>query len=151
MFKKQSPSITLVFSVVLTSFALWLSMINPSLVASVPGDSDLRADSEIVHPRLISRVNPVYPEAAREAELEATTIHQVLILRDGTVEVNDNSCLECTVNRRGKKPEEVLRGWCDDFCRASSEAVSQWIYEPAKRDGEPVDAYFTVAIEYQIE
>ena len=127
MIKKHSaPSIAVVLlAAAVISTALWLSMMDTSLVASVQSDSHLRADSEIVPPRLISRVNPVYPEAASEAELEARTILQVMILKDGTVEVNDDSCIQCVVNRKGKKPEQVLRGWCEDFCTASFEAVSK--------------------------
>ena len=108
------------------------------------------AGAEVVNPRLISRVMPEYPEEAREAQLEANTILQVMIRKDGTVEADDKSCLNCVVNRKGRDPEEVLRGWCDDFCRASAVAVRQWRYEPGTQDGEPVDVYFTVVLEYEL-
>ena len=108
-------------------------------------------DSTVVHPRIINRVNPIYPEEAREARLEATTILQVTIRKDGTTKLTNKSCFSCRVNRVGSRPERVLRGWCEDFCESSIEAVSQWLYEPGTQVGEPVDVYFTAVVDYTLE
>ena len=111
----------------------------------------LPADAEVTNPRLISRTDPIYPDEAHAAELEASIILQFVVRKDGTVETDDKSCIRCVVNRKGKKPEAVLNGWCDDFCLSSREAVSQWKYEAGTRDGERVDVYFTVVLDYELE
>jgi len=152
--KKQYPASSIavfLLSTAVFSFAFWLSITNGSSETYVPNDPGQRADSTVIHPRLISHVEPVYPQAAREAELEAGTILQLMIHKDGSVEVNDKSCIKCEVKRKGEEPEQVLHGWCDDFCGASIEAVTQWKYEPGKEDGEPVEVYFTVVIDYVLQ
>jgi len=40
--------------------------------------------------------------------------------------------------------EEVPGGF--GFGRAAIEAVRQWRYRPATRDGEPIDVYFTIIV-----
>ena len=147
------PAVTalaLVSGFVLLCSALWPSSAGSSHDASSPSGPVLPADSDDSHPHLISRVDPVYPEEAREAELEAKIILQLTIRKDGSVELDGKSCLVCEVNRQGKKSEEVLRGWCDDFIAASVDAVSQWKYEPGKQDGEPVDVLLTVRLDYEM-
>ncbi len=93
---------------------------------------------EVSKPVLIqaSKVAPEYPELARVTRSEGHVIMQAVILRDGTV-----------------ADLEILRavpiglGMLD----AAVEAVSQWRYEPAKLNGEPVDVYFTVFVEFKLD
>ena len=47
--------------------------------------------------------------------------------------------------------EEVLHGWCDDFCDASAAALAQWRYTPATMDGEPVAVYFAVPLSFVLQ
>jgi len=81
-----------------------------------------------------SRVEPALPRRAAEMGIRGVVTLQVLVRRDGSVgEVR------------------VLRveppGW--GFEEAASNAVGQWRYEPARREGEPVDAWFTVLYEFE--
>jgi len=109
------------------------------------------AEGKTTNPRLESRVEPVYPPEARAAGLEANVVLQAIIRKDGTVDGESARCLQCAVRRKGERPEEVLRGWCDDFCAASIEAAAQWHYTPGTMDGEPVDVYFTIVFEFVLQ
>jgi len=83
-----------------------------------------------------SKVDPVYPEAARADKVEGSVILQALILIDGTV-----------------SEIELLRASRPDypgFEEAAIEAVRQWRYEPALKDGVPVDTYFTIYVEFKL-
>lgn len=81
-----------------------------------------------------SRVEPALPERATVAGVEGEVTLQLLVLTDGTVG-------EVRVLR--VDPE----GW--GFGEAAVEAVGQWLFEPARRDDEPVDAWFTVFHEFK--
>lgn len=93
----------------------------------------------VVNPVLLPefKVEPEYPEEAKEAEIEGVVILQALILADGTVD-----------------DIEVLRFRPEDdpgFVDAARDAVRQWRYEPATLDGLPVPVYFTVFIEFKLK
>ena len=115
------------------------------------GTTSRPADENVSSPELVSKVAPEYPPEAREAELEGNTVLQATIDQDGRVDPETIRCLRCSVRRRGEDPEEVLHGWCDDFCDASAEAVAKWRYKPGMKDGEPVDVYFTIVIQFKLD
>lgn len=81
-----------------------------------------------------SRTHPIYPEAARADRLAAKVVLQARI--DELGEVSDVQVLSSS---RPEVPE---------FAENAVAAVSQWRYEPATLEGEPVPVYFTVVIEY---
>jgi protein TonB len=82
-----------------------------------------------------SYVRPVYPEIARTARLEGRVILQAVICRDGSVtEVEVLSCNQPSLG----------------FEDAAVEAVKQWRYEPATADGDTVDVYFTIMVDFEL-
>jgi len=81
-----------------------------------------------------SRVEPELPERAGLLGIEGEVTLQVLVRTDGTVG-------EVQVLR--VEPEGY------DFDTAAVEAIRQWRFEPARKDGEPVDAWFTVFHEFK--
>lgn len=92
----------------------------------------------VTNPVLIpeSKIEPAYPEEARESGLEGFVILQALILTDGTVD-----------------DIQVLKVSSDDepfFIDSAREAVRQWRYEPATKDGLAVPVYFTVFVEFKL-
>jgi protein TonB len=82
-----------------------------------------------------SYVRPEYPEIARVARVSAEVILQAIIWHDGTV--GECKCLRCT--QKGYGFEEMAIA-----------AVEQWRYMPATQDGEPVDVYFTIIVDFDI-
>jgi protein TonB len=88
-------------------------------------------------PKIIpeSMVQPEYPEDARKAKVQGKVILQALIDREGRV-----------------AEVEVLRSVPEfpSLAEAAVEAVSQWRYEPAERNGKPVAVYFTIVVEFKL-
>ena len=82
-----------------------------------------------------SKISPVYPEAAREERLEARVILQAVVRADGTV--GDLEMLSSSSDRQ-------------EFADAAIAAVEQWRYEPATRNGKPVNVYFTIRVEFEL-
>ena len=107
----------------------------------------------VTNPVLIERVSPEYPEWLQVSRLEGRVILQAVIRKNGTP--HDLQMLSCS--GRGETDPE-MRGNLSreaDFCQvmfaSASEAVEQWRYEPATKDGEAVDAYFTVVVNFSLE
>jgi TonB family protein len=86
----------------------------------------------LVPGKLINRVQPVYPDAARQLRIQGTVAVNVIVRKDGTV----------TVQNVGAGHPLLAP--------AAVEAVQQWRYEPTTINGEPVDVqtkiyvYFTL-------
>ena len=103
----------------------------PRETAELPGVGD------VSHPQLIpeSKIDPVYPEGARDAGVEGTAIIQAVLAADGLV------CGPVVLRVDPK-------GW--GFETAAIEAMVQWRYEPALKDGQPVAVYFTFLADFKI-
>jgi protein TonB len=103
----------------------------PESVEPAPPPS--RASANATQPVLIpsSRVEPSYPEIARRGSFGATVWLRALVLANGTVG-------EVTV-LRSSHPNL-------GFEAAATRAIRQWRYEPAVRDGRPVDDYVYVHV-----
>lgn len=92
----------------------------------------IKATGEIKPPRLIKKVDPVYPEEARKDGVEGTVI------------------LEVTTDKSGKVARvRVLRS-VPLLDQAAIDAVKQWVYEPVVIDGEPKPIVFTVTVTFRL-
>jgi TonB family protein len=78
-----------------------------------------------------SRIDPEYPDVARQAKLEGEVVLRARINRDG--QVVESSVVEARPADRG-------------FEEAAIAAVSQWLYEPAMLEEKPVEVCFTVRV-----
>jgi protein TonB len=80
--------------------------------------------------KLQNKVEPLYPQAAREAGITGTVEMQVLISKEGTVEsatiIDGNPLLAA----------------------AAQQAVLQWVYGPTRLNGDPVEVQTTVSIPF---
>jgi TonB family protein len=100
----------------------------------------LLADAEgVTLPVLIpeTKVSPAYPEEARKNGIRGTVILQAIVDHTGTV-----------------TDVEVIKSEPDGyepFIKSAIDSVRQWRYEPAKRDGEPVDVYFSMRIQFALD
>ncbi len=84
-------------------------------------------------PRLIQRVEPVYPEIARESRVQGTVI------------------LEATTDTYGRVVAvRVLRS-VPLLDAAAVEAVRQWVYEPMVVNGRPRGVVFTVTLRFELK
>jgi len=92
----------------------------------------VRVGGNISAPALLRRVDPVYPELAREARVQGVVI------------------LEARVDTRGRVASvKVLRGQpvLDDPAVA---AVRQWRYRPLLLNGEPTEFILTLTVSFQL-
>ncbi len=80
-------------------------------------------------------VQPLYPELARQTRIEANVVLRAVILKNGSV--GKIEILQCNRPHLGFEDSAV-------------KAVEQWRYEPARMNGKPVDAYFTVFVEFRL-
>ncbi len=85
-------------------------------------------------PKIISRVQPEYPEIARKARIEGTVILEAVIEKDGSVgEVR------------------ILKSLNPLLDQAAVRAAKQWRFEPGKINGKPVRAYFILTVVFKIQ
>ncbi|HEX2123008.1 MAG TPA: energy transducer TonB, partial [Thermoanaerobaculia bacterium] len=80
------------------------------------------------------RVEPVIPEAARNARVSGIVILEVVIDREGRV-----------------SDAKVLKGLPFGLSEAAVEAVKQWNFEPGTLNGQPVDVIFNLTVNMKPE
>jgi TonB family protein len=94
-------------------------------------------DAGITPPELVSLVEPVFPAVARAgAPLDGRVVLQVIVDRDGRV--------------RSPVVLRIPEGGVD-LVLAALEAVDQWRYKPATKDGTPVPVYVAIVVRFRIE
>lgn len=79
---------------------------------------------------------PVYPKKARKDRVEGAVVLKVTVSKDGSV-----------TNLKVLRSTEPGYGFED----AAIEAVKQWRYTPATRDGEPVEVYVAVNLDFSLD
>jgi len=94
-------------------------------------------ESEAAHPyddapEVVSAAQPMYPEMAKEAQIEGTVRLRVLVGRDGRV-----------------KDIRVERG-INYLDGAAKHAVSKWVFKPARLKGSPVSAWTDVDVKFEL-
>lgn len=98
-----------------------------------PAEPVVRAMGDIKPPRLVRRVEPLYPEIARQARVEGVVI------------------LEATTDVYGRVTAvRVLRS-LPLLDAAAVEAVRQWVYEPLVVNGRPRGVTFTVTVRFVLK
>ncbi|MBC7361433.1 MAG: energy transducer TonB [Candidatus Aminicenantes bacterium] len=107
-------------------------------VSSLTGEQDLsqdviRAMGDIKPPRLIKRVDPVYPEEARKKGIEGVVI------------------LEVQTDKFGRVARIKVLKSVPELDQAAIEAVKQWVYEPVIVNGKPKGIIFTVTVSFRLK
>jgi TonB family protein len=85
-------------------------------------------------PRSLSKGNPVYPEKSRRARHEGTVVLKIVIGKDGSAE-----------------DLKVVKSVDEDIDRAAITAVSQWKFEPATYEGNPVAVEMNIQVNFRLE
>lgn len=81
---------------------------------------------------VIHRVQPVYPELARQSRLEGQVILQATVTEDGMV-----------------RDLKVVSGH-PVLARAAQDAVAQWRYQPYRLNGKPVSMLTEIKLEFKL-
>jgi TonB family protein len=97
-------------------------------VAEPPGTT---VPAAIMEQRIIHKVDPVYPESARRANLQGTVVLDAVIGRDGTV-----LRLHPVSGPAALTPAAV-------------EAVKWWRFQPYRVNGKPTEVKTTLAVEFR--
>lgn len=90
---------------------------------------------QLTGPRVGYRMIPRYPESARRAGAQGTTVLRVRVLADGSVG-------EVRVDRSAGSA---------DLDAAAGDAAKHWRFEPARRVGEPVSVWVLIPIRFTLE
>jgi len=117
------------------------------IVAAVPqqGASIMQASAQgqgqqptppgkATEPVLISQVQPMYTQEAREARIQGTIEIQFTVKVDGTVKV-----------------ERIVRGLGYGLDEAATSAVEQWKFIPGKIDGKPVAVIVNALVNFALK
>jgi protein TonB len=98
------------------------------------GDEILRVGGAISKPEVVNKVNPVYTEAARRARIQGVVIVEAIIDKQGNV-----------TNVR------VLKALPMGLDQAAVDAVKKWRFKPATLNGRPVNVYFVLTVNFQLQ
>ena len=96
------------------------------------GQEPMLVVGDVVPPNLVTKTVPDYPEEARRHSVQGKVILEAIIDIEGKVE-----------NVR------VLKS-IPELDQAAIDAVKQWKYEPARKDGVPVKVFFTVVVDFSL-
>ena len=94
--------------------------------------SGLRVSPETMEKRIVTKVEPVYPEAARKAGIRGLVVLDAVIAPDGSV----------------KRLRPVSGP--DLLAQSATAAVQSWKFEPYLSSGKPVEVQTTIAIEFRL-
>lgn len=111
-----------------------------ALVIDIPDEDFLPGSGDFVaveqEPVIVKRVQPSYPDMAKQTGLEGMVVVRILVLKDGTV-----------------KDVIVVRpsGTNSGFEEAAIAACKQWIFKPAIQNQKPVSVWVNYPIKFSIK
>ena len=119
----------------------WVATLIPlhfklSLGPSAPGKAALfffNVDDSIKPPKVLSRAEPTYTEEARSAKLRGVVLLYVEVTDDGQV-----------------AGVQVLRDIGKGLGTSAAQALKQWTFQPAIRDGAPVGLILPVEVNFSL-
>lgn len=97
------------------------------------GGGPYRPGSGITPPTLLREVKPDYTEEARRRSLQGDVVLEIVVRRDGSV-----------------GDVKILQGLGGGLDARAVDAVRQWRFSPAQRQGVPVDVIVEVAVEFKL-
>jgi TonB family protein len=99
-----------------------------------PKPTRIRTGGNVEAAKVISKVQPIYPESARAAGIQGSVVLHAIVSKDGR-----------------PLQLQVLNSQIDpDLARAAVEAVSQWRYQPTLLNGEPVEVDTTITVNFKL-
>lgn len=93
----------------------------------------LKLTGDVKGPKLVTQVDPIYPNAARKALVEGSVI------------------LEATTDIYGRVRDIKILRSIPLLDQAALDAVRQWVYEPPIINGKPISVTFTVAVTFVLK
>jgi len=93
----------------------------------------LRVSPETMEKRIVTKVQPVYPEAARKAGMQGLVVLDAVIAPDGSVK-----------RLRPVSGPKLL-------VQSATDAVKSWKFEPYLSSGQAVEVETTIAVEFRLD
>ena len=101
---------------------------------TLPGPIDINFVSKnVTQPTVLSRIEPVYSEKAREAKLQGKVVVSAIVRKDGSLEVL-----------------KVVRGLGLGLDKNAINALKKWRFRPGMRDGKPVDVALNIEVDFKL-
>ena len=91
--------------------------------------------ADVIPPQVVSQVTPLYPPAAEAARFEGSVTLAAEILKDGSI--REVAILESDPPGLG-------------FEQAATDAVKQWRFDQAAKDGRAVESYTVVRLHFRV-
>ena len=113
-------------------FILALLAVLP-LFAYAQDDAPLRVGGDVLAPKLVKSVEPVYTEIARRARIQGVVIVEAVITRKGRV-----------------TQVRVLKSLPMGLDKSAIDAVQQYQYEPATLKGREVAVYYNITVRFTL-
>jgi TonB family protein len=110
----------------------WQRSWNELETRATVAESGLRVSPETMDKRIVMKVDPIYPEAARAAGTEGMVVLAAVIAPDGSV-----------------KSLRPVSG-PDLLVQSATEAVRSWKFEPYLSSGKAVEVETTIAVEFRL-
>jgi len=99
-------------------------------------DETLQFDASVQMPKVVKQVAPKYPDSARKRGATGIVLVRALVTKDGAV---------------GRALVPKGKGVAPDLDRAALDAIRQWTFEPAKKNGKPVDVYVVIPVKFALD
>lgn len=112
--------------------ATWMTGAEP--VSPPVGDQPYRVGGDVKAPVVIRRVEPMYTEEARERRISGIVIIEAIIDRTGRV-----------------TDAKVLKPLPYGLDQMALDAIRQWEFRPATLNGEPVEVFFNLTMNFKLE
>lgn len=94
----------------------------------------VRAKDQIAPPKLIKKVDPVYPEEARAEGIQGVVILEIMTDEEGKV-----------------VRVKILKSESSILNKAAIDAVRQWKYKPLILKGKPTPVIFTITVAFRLK
>jgi TonB family protein len=93
-----------------------------------------RVGGDVKAPQVLTRVDPTYTDEARKERIAGIVILEALLGEDGAV-----------------RDVKVLKGLPFGLDQAAADAVRQWTFLPAMKDGKPVPVVFNLTVNFKLD
>jgi len=102
-------------------------------MSATPAQKPVRVGGSVAQSNLVTKVQPLYPKAAKAAGVQGTVL------------------LEMVISKEGEPLDiRVLDTPSDDLTQSALEAVRQWRYKPTLLNGNPVEIVTDVVVNYTL-
>jgi len=105
------------------------------------------ADKSAPEPKVLHKVNPVYPEAAKADKAEGLFQLAIVVGKDGAVR---DARVVASSSTPGRLDDATAQKGDPRLAKAAVEAVQAWRYEPIIKNGQPVEAKMTITINFKL-